>query len=984
MFNVNERSASTESRLTLYVLRRVCRVLVPCAVLAGTAQAGQPPRTRTPSAGGQTVAVLPFVNTSGVERDRWIGRGIAETLGSDLHSMAEVTVADGEAFSLIHVGVVSVGAVLQVVREHGAAWLIEGSYQRVGDDLRIIARLLEVETGVVAHSVKVDGPLSELFALQDRVVAELADALRTRPAPRSVVARGELDRVASTTPLPSGRVTPPVSPIDAPPIPTDAVPRPSPSVTPSPDGSAAFVPATATGFARPAVVIDGPPPPVPPAVISRDAAGRATVRAVRLTAPLRIDGALDERIYNDVPALSDFIQQLPDEGALATEKTEAWVLFDDDNIYVSARAWDSAPESQWIVNEMRRDSFIVGAANESIHTTFDTFYDRRNAVVFNVNAIGGRMDGQITDERAYNGDWNPIWEVRTGRFENGWTMEAAIPFKSLRYRPGRAQTWGFNIRRNVRWKNEMSSLAPLPAARGIPGLFMSSLSATLVGLEAPSGSTRTFEIKPYAISEVAGTRGGTPELANDIAGDLGFDVKYGVTESLVADLTVNTDFAQVEADEQQVNLTRFSLFFPEKREFFLENQGVFVFGGAQSAGARGGGTDVPVLFYSREIGLDRGQEVPMDVGGRLTGRVGRFSVGFMNIRTGGVPDIGALGTNFTVARIRSDVLRRSTVGALFTGRSVSKSGAGSSETYGVDGLFSFYDNLNINSYWSKTRTPGLRGDDVSYRGQLDYSGDRYGVQAERLVVGGDFKPEVGFLRRDDFDRRFGSFRFSPRPERIDAVRKFTFEGQVAYVLDRAGLIETRENQAQFGIELENSDQVNVTHTRSYEFLKRPFRIAPGVTLPVAGYTFQDTEVSFTLGQQRTLSGRVSLQHGSFFNGEKTTVGFSRGRLELTPQLSVEPSVSYNRVDLPEGRFTTNLVTTRTTYTVTPLMFVSALLQYNSSSHSLSTNVRLRWEYQPGSEVFIVYNEQRDTLAPTRFPELANRAFIVKINRFFRF
>ena len=237
-----------------------------------------------------------------------------------------------------------------------------------------------------------------------------------------------------------------------------------PAVTPSPDASAALQPSTVAGLAQPIVVLDGPPPPVPPAVISRDAAGRATVRAVRLTGSLRLDGTLDENVYTDVLALSDFAQQEPNEGAPATEKTEAWVLFDDNNIYVSVRAWDSAPESQWIVNEMRRDNFAI-LQNEGIQLSFDTFYDRRNAVIFNVTAIGGRMDGQATDERSWNGDWNPIWDVRTGRFEGGWTMEAAIPFESLRYRPGGAQTWGFNIRRVVRWKNEMSSLTPWRTAR---------------------------------------------------------------------------------------------------------------------------------------------------------------------------------------------------------------------------------------------------------------------------------------------------------------------------------------------------------------------------------------------------------------------------------------------------------------------------------------------------------------------------------------
>ena len=393
-----------------------------------------------------------------------------------------------------------------------------------------------------------------------------------------------------------------------------------------------------------------------------------------------------------------------------------------------------------------------------------------------------------------------------------------------------------------------------------------------------------------------------------------------------------------------------------------------------------------MLFYSRQIGLSRGQEVPIDAGGRLTGRVGAFSLGVLNIQTDDLPEAGAAATNFSVVRVRRDLLRRSSIGALFTGRSVSIAGTGSAETYGVDGLFSFYENLNINTYWAKTTTPGLGEDDLSYRAQLDYAGDRYGVQLEHLVVGDHFNPEVGFLLRDDFERSFGSFRLSPRPQGIALIRKVTWEGRVDYITDRAGRLETRETQGQFGIEFENSDQFNATYTRSYEFLEQPFRIAPGVIIPVGGYGFQDVQTGFTFGQQRRLSGTLSIQHGSFFSGDKTTVGVNQGRVELTPQFSLEPSYAYNRVDLPEGLFATHLVRTRTTYTMTPLMFVSALVQYNSSSDSLSTNLRLRWEYTPGSELFIVYNEDRDTdpLMPDRFSDLRNRAVVIKVNRLFRF
>ena len=741
-----------------------------------------------------------------------------------------------------------------------------------------------------------------------------------------------------------------------------------------------------------AIAIDGPPPPDAPATIRRDAAGRATIRAVRAVEPLAIDGTLDESVYRDTQPLSDFVQTLPDEGAPASERTEMWVLFDDDAFYLAGRCWDSAPESEWVVTEMRRDSFNV-LQNERIGFMIDSFYDRRSGMIFNLNAIGGRMDGQITDERDYNGDWNPVWQAETGRFDGGWTFEVAIPFKSLRYRPGREQVWGLNLSRRVFWKNELVYVVPMPVSREPGAIFLSSLAATLVGLEVPDGGN-TLELKPYAIADLTSDRTTTPLISNQLGGEAGLDVKYGVTQNLVADLTLNTDFAQVEADEQQVNLTRFSLFFPEKREFFLENQGLFAFGGG-GTGPFGGGNDTPVLFYSRRIGYARrpgsseGREVPMEAGGRLTGRVGDFSVGVMNIQTGAELFTETASTNFSIVRVKRDLLRKSNVGAIFTRRSVSRFGPGSAATYGVDGAFAFRDTVNINTYWARTDNPHAGDDDASYRGRVDYRGDRYGFELEHLAVGQDFNPETGFLRREDFERSFGSFRFSPRPHSIAAIRRFLSEVRFDYYESRAGVVETRLAQGMFGIELENSDEFSAEYTRSYEFLDKPFNIGPDVTIPVGGYRFQDILATYRFGRQRVLSGNIAFQHGSFYGGEKTTVelglggGFRGGRLQITPQLAVEPGVSFNRIALPQGRFTTELVTTRTTYTVTPLMFLSALVQYNSSNASLGANVRFRWEYQPGSELFVVYNEQRDTLTP-RYPELQNRAFVIKINRLFRF
>jgi hypothetical protein len=737
--------------------------------------------------------------------------------------------------------------------------------------------------------------------------------------------------------------------------------------------------------------IDGPPPPLPPAVVSRDALGRATVRAVRISEEIRIDGRLDEAAYRTVAPIADFIQQIPNEGAPASEVTEAWILFDGSSIYVSARCYDSAPESRWVANELRRDTSQL-RQNDTFGVMFDTFYDRRNGVMFYTNPLGALADFAITNEGNPNSDWNTIWDVRTGRFEGGWTVEMRIPFKSLRYRPGAAQLWGVQLRRVIRHKNEASYLTRLPisAAGGggvTGGAFRVSAAGTLVGLEVPEGG-RTIELKPYAIGGLTTDRAASPPVANDGSGDLGGDVKVGITQNLTADFTYNTDFAQVEVDEQQVNLTRFSLFFPEKREFFLEGRGIFDFArGGPFAGGGGGGGNVPTLFFSRRIGLKGNTVVPIVVGGRVTGKVGAFDVGALNIHTEADGLSGAEATNFTVIRVKRDILRRSSVGTIFTNRSASLVGRGSNQVYGADATFAFFDNLSFVTYLAKTDTPGLAGRDLSYQGRFGYDADRYALTVDHLVVEDNFLPEVGFVRRDDMRRTFGTARFSPRPRSIPAVRQFSFDASLDYIqAASSGLLETREAQAGFSTEFENSDQFLVSGTDTYELLTSPFAIGEGVVLPVGGYQFTAGQVGYRLGQQRRVSGEIVFSGGQFWNGAIRTLGFGSGRVEVTPQLSVEPSVSLNWIDLPQGEFTTELVRTRVTYTFSPRMFFSGLLQYSSSGDAFSTNLRVRWEYSPGSELFVVYTEDLDTapLRPDRSRELRNRGLVLKMTRLFRF
>ena len=408
--------------------------------------------------------------------------------------------------------------------------------------------------------------------------------------------------------------------------------------------------------------------------------------------------------------------------------------------------------------------------------------------------------------------------------------------------------------------------------------------------------------------------------------------------------------------------------------------------------------------------------MPILGGGRLTGKVGRFSIGAVNIQTGGETGGGARATNFSVLRIKRDILRRSRVGMIFTGRSTSTKGPGSNEVYGVDAAFSFHDNVNFTGFYARSRTPGREGDDASYQGAFSYTGDLYAVEVDHLRVGSNFNPEIGFLRRDDFRRTFVQGQYSPRPRSIEAVRQFTFGASLDYILNGANRIETRLGQLSFQTELENSDRISVDVQDNFELLVEPFEPAgSGVGVPAGGYDFTDVFLSYSMGGQRRYSGSLSFQHGGFFNGEITALGYSRGRVEIThrsaaadvprrgyrssracaqaqplapaqarssPASSGAGSIRMSPYDLPSGGITAALVTSRVTYTFTPRMFLGGLLQYISSSRAVSSNLRFRWEYSPGSELFVVYPDQRDA-AVRGFPQLENRAFIVKVNRLFR-
>jgi uncharacterized protein DUF5916/cellulose/xylan binding protein with CBM9 domain len=738
---------------------------------------------------------------------------------------------------------------------------------------------------------------------------------------------------------------------------------------------------TSPAFGQDVGTIDGRLVPVPPEVVSRDSEGRVTIRAVRLTEALVADGLLRDPIYSQVPAISDFVQQEPNEGEPATESTEFWVFFDATNLYVSVRCHDSQPD-RIIANELRRDGDSLNR-NDNIHLVIDTFYDHRSGVAFQTNALGALGDQEVSDERTTNPDWNTVWNVKSARTDEGWSVEIVIPFKSLRYRASGPQTWGFNIQRNVRWKNERSYLSGVPASYGGRGINKLSSAATLIGLEVPPQG-RNLEIKPYAISALTTNRRVDPAVSNNLTGDAGFDVKYGVTKGLTADFTFNTDFAQVEEDEEQVNLTRFNLFFPEKRDFFLEGQGLFAFGPAGEERFTAGNAPilVPVVFFSRRIGLSEDQQVPILAGARMTGRVGRQAIGVLNIQTKESETADAAATNFSVLRVRRDILRRSAVGFIATHRSVSETGHHENQVVGVDASLAFFENVTINSYYAKTRTPGRGGDDSSYLAQFAYEADRYGLNAEHLSVGDAFNPEIGFLRRESFRRSYLQGRFSPRLRSSQTVRKVSGEGSVDYITDLHGTLESRDAKASARVEFNRGGFFSSDYTRTYELIKEPFEIADGVTIVPGPYSFQDVQMFYYIQPQSRVNGRINALTGSFYGGTRSEVGY-KGRVEVTSRFAIEPRVTLDWIDLPVGRFTTRLVGSRATFSLSARTAVSALVQYNSSNSTMSSNVRLRWEYQPGSDLFVVYSDGRETI-DAGFPRLQDRTFVVKMTRLVRF
>lgn len=701
--------------------------------------------------------------------------------------------------------------------------------------------------------------------------------------------------------------------------------------------------------------------------------------ASRADTVLVIDGRLTDAEWSASTPITGFLQHEPLEGEPASERTEVRVLYDEEALYLGAWLFDSSP-GEIVVGETRRDASLEDT--DAFLILLDTYLDRQNGFVFGTSPAGIEYDGQVSREGqgggggpgrqqsgsggGFNLNWDGSWRVATSTDEQGWYAEFRIPFSTLRYGAATEQVWGLNLARHVRRKNEQVFWAPIPRQFN---LYRVSLAGTLEGIEVPD--RRVFHVTPYALASAHRDFLDGTDVEYPV--EVGGDAKIGITSSLLLDLTYNTDFAQVEVDEEQVNLTRFSLFFPEKRPFFLENAGIFAVGTPQSV----------ELFFSRRIGISpEGAPVPIIAGARLTGRLAGYTVGLLNIQTdealaGAVPE-----NNYTVARVLRELPNRSRVGAIFVNRFAPGVDGDWNRTYGADGRLGIGDALTFDAYAATTETPGLDGAEHAFNVQGEYDARDWNVSLRFAEVGDAFNPEVGFLERAAY-----------RYYRVHVLRHIRLPGvpwlrelrpHMSYqgYFDLTGFRESGFVHMDSHVEFANGAFFSPAVNFNWEGLKEPFEIAPDIVVPQGLYDGFTAEWRFNTDESAALSLNGMAIYGSFLSGFRRGVsGTITARSGST--LTADLRLSYDDVDLPEGRFDATIAGLRLGYSFTPRIFLQSLVQYNSRSEMWSGNVRFGWLNTAGTGLFVVYNEaQSRGIGVDNAWQPLDRQFVVKYTRRF--
>lgn len=678
-------------------------------------------------------------------------------------------------------------------------------------------------------------------------------------------------------------------------------------------------------------------------------AGPPALRALKLESPPTLDGdVLGDPAWGPVPAGVGFRQTTPDEGQPGSEDTEVRVAFTAESLFVAVICHDRDPAGI-IVSDSRRDASLDDT--DSVRLVLDTFLDRENGFVFGTNPAGIEYDAQLVRQGGDRGEelnlnWDGVWRVRTRSGDFGWSAEFEIPWRTLRYPGAPEQAWGLNVQRNIRRRKESAYWAPLQRQYGIARVSSAGL---LEGVAPPS--QRNLKLTPYVLGELEDTR--RTETRED--GQVGGDLKWSATPSLTLDLSVNTDFAQVEADQQQVNLNRFSLFFPEKRPFFLENAGLFTMGVASET----------ELFFSRRIGIGPGGVVvPILGGGRLSGRALGLNVGLLNMQTKRVEGITPA-QNFSALRLEKELPNRSGIALLVTNRIATGDDAGdgdSGQTYGAEGRLGVGRYLQFSGFGAKTDTPGVAFADHAYRAGVNWNSPAWESSLDFTEVAEGFDPQVGFLSRRGYRKPAGLILNRRRMNGWLGLHEIRPHVSYEGYWKPDGFQESGFLHVDSHWEWRSGFEVHTAVNFTREGLREPFEIAPGVLVPPATYDHEEFQLVVITNQGAPVSLDFTGVVGGFFGGTRVSL-VPTLRARRGEQLNFELGYERNDVELPGGAFDTNLVRARLSWSWTPRLFLQGLVQYNDQAELWSTNLRFGWLRSANTGLFLVYNEGRDTEGP---------------------
>ncbi len=691
----------------------------------------------------------------------------------------------------------------------------------------------------------------------------------------------------------------------------------------------------------------------------------------RAMGAVRLDGVFDEPAWQGVQIEAEFFQTEPGRGVPPVDATEFRLVYDDDYIYIAARMLQSGPI---ITSSLGRD-FTPPGDGDVIAFMFDPFDTDRDGFFFQTNPGGAKRDQQTSGGIRSN-EWDGVYDVATRIDDTGWYSEFAVPFKTLRFdESNREQQWGFNVMRLTRYSNEWSMWTP---ARRPYNIFNVFIAGTILGLEGLDQG-RNLKVEPFIVTNY------TPDADDTFEPDVGVDVKYGVTSSLTLDLTTNTDFSQVDSDTQQVNLTRFSLFFPEQRDFFLENQGLFDVGASDTGGAGGGGTiggrgrDV-IPFFSRRIGLsESGTPLPIVAGARLTGQIGGFDLGVLNMQVGSLGDTPS--DNWSVFRLKRDVLSNSDIGTFLFNRDQGGDTGYWNRSGGADMNLRFLERrLTLSGFAMRTYTPGDDAKNFSGQFQTSYRDDFYSFRSSFMTVEEGFENDFGFIRRDAIRKTNVNAGIRPRPGGgTGLIREINPQVNIDYVTDQTNRLLTRTQRAGITFRFRDADSITLNRNTRFERLDRDFGIRSGIDIPAGDYSLNHWNVSIRTSGGRRVSGNASLTKGDFWTGtqRQTSLGV---RFRQSIYFISQVDWSRNKVELAEGSFNTDLVGLHLNFAFSPRVFVENFIQYNTSSNTISSNIRFRFLHHPLSDFFIVYNERRGVNGN----DLLDRALIIKLTNLFSF